>query len=70
MNKKIKKARVVPSKGFGTQAKVMVVLDEEEELLFRFFDDELSFSPEEFIGLSVEDAKDLLHKKDVAYLQS
>jgi len=38
--------------------------------LFSFFPDEISFSPSEFVGLTEEEAHQLRHKKDVAYLQS
>ena len=40
------------------------------EDLFRFFPDELSFSPDEFKGLTREEAYALHAKKDVAYLRS
>ena len=35
-----------------------------------FFPDELSFSEEEFIGLEFEEARELIHKRTVAYIQS
>lgn len=38
--------------------------------VFAWFDDELSFTPEEFVGLTVEEARDLKEKRDIAYLQS
>ncbi len=38
--------------------------------LFDYYDDELSFTPSEFVGLTVQQAHDLFRKKDVAYLQS
>lgn len=39
------------------------------EYLFRYYHDELWFSPEEFVGLTVEEARNVFHKKDVAYLR-
>jgi hypothetical protein len=38
--------------------------------LFSFYPDEISFSPEEFIGLTEREAVALFHRKDVSYLQS
>ena len=40
------------------------------EELFTFYPDELSFTPNEFIGLTRTQALELRHKKDVAYLRS
>ena len=42
----------------------------EPKVLFDFYPDELSFSKEEFIGLTEKEAEELFHKKDIAYLQS
>jgi hypothetical protein len=44
--------------------------DDTHSLLFSYYIDELSFSDEEFIGLTRKQAMDLRHKQDVAYLQS
>lgn len=38
--------------------------------LFAFYSDELRFDEEELIGLTVEEARDLHHRRDVGYLQS
>lgn len=38
--------------------------------LFTFFPDEISFNPEEFVGLTEQEARDLYHRKDVEYLKS
>jgi hypothetical protein len=38
--------------------------------LFTYYPDELTFTPDEFIGLTSQEAHTLFHKKDVAYLQS
>ena len=35
-----------------------------------FYNDELTFSKSEFIGLTANEAGDLHHRKDVAYLRS
>ena len=49
--------------------KVMVITEgnEEEHFLFTFYPDEISFSPEEFLGLSLEQGRALKFSKDVAY---
>lgn len=75
---KIIDARIEPSsrdplaKGAKLQATVYVKLEgsDKEELLFNYYDDELSFTTSEFVGLTVRGAYDLFFKKDVAYLQS
>ena len=38
--------------------------------LFSFYDDELSFSKQELLGLTGNQAMQLHHDRDVAYLQS
>jgi hypothetical protein len=38
--------------------------------LFSYFPDEISFTPEEFIGLTLAEAYKLKTTKDVAYMQS
>jgi len=44
--------------------------DGSEKLLFRYFWDELYFAESEFVGLTEEQAHDLFHEKDIAYLRS
>jgi hypothetical protein len=44
--------------------------EDKHKLLFSYYNDELSFSAHEFIGLTEQQGHDLFHKKDVAYLQS
>jgi hypothetical protein len=68
--KTITRAWVNPSKGFGGKAAVYVEIEGKEVKLFEFYDDELHFSPEEFIGLTLDQGHKLFTKKDVAYLQS
>lgn len=41
-----------------------------EHELFSFYPDEISFTATEFEGLTVEQARSLRYKKDVAYLKS
>lgn len=72
--KKIVLARITPMpKGLmDPMPQVWVVTDcrEPEEMLFEFYPDEISFAPEEFVGLTLEEARQLKFKKDKAYLQS
>lgn len=82
MNKKIKSnqeekitaARIteMPKTMFDPLPVVMVKVgdSDEEKRLFSYYPDEISFSAEEFVGLTVSQAKDLRHKRDVDYLQS
>lgn len=44
--------------------------DGREEEAFGYYLDELSFTPEEFIGKTMEEARQLHHRKDLAYLRS
>ena len=41
----------------------------DEELLFGYYPEELSFTAEEFIGLTLAQGRELKRQKDVAYLQ-
>lgn len=72
--KKIVKARItdMPKGLFDPMPKVMVVLDgeTEERELFDYYPDEISFTSDEFIGLTEQEARNLKGKKDTAYLQS
>ena len=38
--------------------------------LFRYFPDEMAFSSADFVGLTVEEARALHHRRDVRWLQS
>jgi hypothetical protein len=44
--------------------------DGKEQELFTYYPDEISFAESEFIGLTLQQANDLRHKKDVAFLRS
>ena len=43
--------------------------DGSEKPLFSYYPDELSFRKNELVGLTEEQAKELYHKKDIAYLR-
>ena len=57
MNDQMPSVRVVLSNG-------------QEHTLFEFYPDEISFTESEFIGLTVESAKQLKFEKDIQYIQS
>jgi len=51
--------------------KVVVTYDDgNQETLFTFYPDELSFTEREFVGLTRGEAMSLRQRKDVAYLRS
>ena len=62
----------MPKGLFDPMPEVFVVLEgaTEEIRLFDFYPDEISFSTHEFVGLTLSQARELHHKKDVAYLRS
>ena len=61
----------MPKSLFDDMPRVYVTLqDGEEQFLFEFYPDEISFSPPEFIGLTMEEAKHLKFEKDAAFLRS
>lgn len=69
--RKIVSAKILPPQYWGDKAKVMVKFDDGEEgMVFSYYHDELSFFPDEFIGLTEREALDLFHRKDVEYLRS
>lgn len=64
----------MPKSLFDPMPKVFVQVGtlgvESEQFLFEYYPDEISFTPEEFIGLTVEEAATLKFNKDKKYLQS
>ena len=53
------------------QTTVMVELNSGEiDDAFAFYPDELYFSENEFIGLTIDEAEERFHKQDIAYLRS
>jgi hypothetical protein len=70
---KIVSARItaMPKGYFDPMPQVWVTYeDNKEQMLFEFYPDEISFSANEFIGLTRSEAIHLKFKKDKAYLQS
>ena len=70
---KIVSARIteMPKGYFDPMPQVWVTYeDNKEQMLFEFYPDEISFSANEFIGLTRSEAIHLKFKKDKAFLQS
>jgi hypothetical protein len=58
-----------PKSLFDPIPKVFVTLENgNEEFLFDYYPDEISFTPNEFIGLTIEESRHLKFKKDRHYL--
>lgn len=71
--KKIKSAVItaMPKSFFDPMPKVIATFDDGSVVeLFDYYPDEISFTPQEFVGLTEADARQLKFKKDKAYLQS
>ena len=68
----IQSARItdLPKKLRDPNPIVFVTTVDGESRLFEYYSDELSFSPDDFVGLTIEQAHDLKQKRDIAYLQS
>jgi hypothetical protein len=60
-----------PKSLFDPIPKVYVTLENgNEEFLFNYYPDEISFKPSEFIGLTIEECRYLKFKKDRNFLTS
>lgn len=67
----ITNATIIPPKSWGDMAKVHVEYsDNTEDDLFKYFADELSFTADQFIGKTREQALAIRDKADAAYLRS
>jgi hypothetical protein len=70
---KIISARIteMPKDFFDPMPQVHITLEDgKEEFLFEYYPDEISFSASEFVGLTIEEAKNLKFVKDKKFLQS
>lgn len=66
MDKKIVDCRIESS---AVRNYVIVTMEDKTEMILcSYYPDELSFEPEEFLGLTIYQARDLYHRRDVAYL--
>lgn len=53
------------------RTKVMVTFEDgSEQIAFSYFADELSFTAEQFVGKTLEEARQIHYRADVAYLRS
>lgn len=65
-----KMPRPMPDGMFDAMPEVHVTLPSgKEHYLFTYYPDELSFEPNEFVGLTLDEARGLKFKKDVQYIQ-
>ena len=70
---KIIKAKItaMPKSFFDPMPKVIVQTEDGiEHTLFEYYPDEISFTANEFIGLTLEEGKDLRRQKDLRFLKS
>jgi len=70
---KIKSATIteMPKTIIDPMPQVVVMLDNDTvKILFAYYPDEISFTPDEFIGLTVAEAHALKLKKDREWLKS
>ena len=70
---RITSARItaMPKSLFDPMPQVHITLEDgKEQFLFDYYPDEISFTPSEFVGLTIEEARHLKFKKDKQYLQS
>jgi len=68
----VREAKITACKiGSYPRAKVVVTFDDgSTKELFTFYSDELSFSEQEFVGLTEKQAHALHYQRDVAYLRA
>jgi hypothetical protein len=63
--------RPMPLGMFDPMPEVIATFEDgSTKALFTFYPDEVSFRPDEFIGLTEEDAHSLFQQKDTSYLRS
>ena len=70
---KIVSARItaMPKSLFDPMPQVHVTMEDgKEQFLYEYYPDEISFSPSEFVGLTIDEARHLKFIKDRNYLQS
>jgi hypothetical protein len=70
---KVVSARITdqPKSFFDPMPQVFVTMENgEEQFLFEYYPDEISFTPDEFVGLTIDECRHLKFVKDKRYLQS
>lgn len=55
---------------YGNKEATAVMEHGGKEFVFAWFDDELTFTTQELIGLTIEEARDLKQARDISYLRS
>jgi hypothetical protein len=64
-------ATITPPAGWGDMAKVMAKMSDGTEVeVFKYFANELSFTAQEFTGLTLDEACERKYQRDLAYLTS
>lgn len=60
-----------PKKMFDPMPKVTATFEDgSTKVLFSFYPDEIMFHPDDFKGLTEDQAHDLFRRRDIAYLRS
>ena len=68
---KIKAVKFQDSESRQGNREIMATMDDgSDAYVFSYYDDELTFSCDELIGLTIDEARDLKQEKDIAYLRS
>lgn len=55
---------------YGDKEAIAIMDDGSEQSVCHWFSDELHFSPSDFVGMTIEQARDFKQARDIAYLQS
>ena len=63
-------AEIIPPKSWGDMARVKCTMSDNSVYEWRYFDDEISFSQSELVGLTKGEIDTLRSSKDMAYIQS
>lgn len=72
-NDRIRRARItkMPEGLLDPIPEVFITLDDDSEhRLFSYYPDEIAFTPDDFIGLTVREARALKARRDLDYLRS
>ena len=70
MTEKRIKAVMIIHKDMNATEVTATFEDGTEDVVLRYYPDEVSYTTNEFIGKTSQEVADMHHRKDVAYLQS